>query len=722
MASPNDNQLVYALLGLVEAVGDVIGMRELVRSWAEVLSNETFSLVTLEETHPAHGKLVDSLVMLERTKWAITHIITNGDGERVTIHFANRDPLILPSREVIDLKIDEATYAEWTSTWLPNDVQIVELAIQDSGFSSDALEQLSRAQGFLVILNAARILSQREKKLIAALLSGQTNAPQVFFVVNNIHLVEAEELHELKEWVKTALKAYFKDESSYNQRVFYLSPQNIEPLRDRLAEFFSSPAERAAATKAAAAQVAITAVGKAQQHLSAQLNLLEQPLKELQAKQDQLKMADTELREQEVDFTHQIKGIGDEIKFKLYASLVRHLDKMYERWDTEAPRRMRWNEVVLPNMLSYAISRERLNILNLSISRRVQDYLHTEFEVWAKQIPELITPEVEQLNKLTRSSVEMQMHTLSNLFISSRYKGLNDDSIQTMLNNLVWRIALGGREREIIVLRLLMRIVMLTVVALRRSMVLRMSGVLALVAVEAFVATREVESVRKDILTELRDNLIYNLRQELTDTKFSPQSFTNLNDFIQLIGKSDEVLAQQLRQALPPETHQILYGTTYSQADQTQFVRAINTALAKSKHFSWQEENLSPEILYALKHDTDHERVNRLLLATTFPDYLSPKIQDMLNATVDYQLGNLTQDVYEIGQQRAEEIRAEYQHQIEQVQTGDQRASEQREQLQALSRQIWAAFDEITRTVYGKTFSPEEVMRFYAQKQPLFKG
>lgn len=728
-----DDTLVQALRELAssatsEPFGLVVEAESLDRL-ATGLCSTNFSVAVIGDHGSGKSALLDMLLDVKRPRLLVTQILRSGTTPSLQ-RLNGSTSIALTPNELKRLTEDPGNDSpiEWvfTDKWLGLNMQIIDFAEADGLVPSGQAEHLAQANAFILVVHATRVFSQKEKALLAALL-GERDTRQALIVVNNIDKLDADDVDEVQDWVRATLKPYFLnqdghfDATAFARRVFYVNmqePSSIAALRDRLYDLCQNNDERSEAASAAALQSALLPTMAMLQHLEKENAKLAVPQQELEALRQSVNRNQSELRQQQLELQRASTDIGDQITHKVYTSLVAMLNTIHDRWEQDASRLMQWEELGMQPLFNALISPEHRSTLHLALIRRTEEYLREQIALWSDDLPELIAPETAKLATLLQQGVNVQLETLGNKLASIRYQSLDEHRLQSTLNTMMRRLLLGGDAIEQIVQRTLMRGLLACLMILTGSIMLKISGIAALIAAEASGSSRQMVSLRHDMLMQMRDQLLAGLREELATSQFGKISFARIDAFMQLLGSDTSQLASYLRNELLLDVKASLTNPSHSDIEQSTFLQQLNAVLERDTPLPVDRllaSELSPETSYTLNHSNDIAQLNRLLLSEAFPEYIRPKVRDLLNASVAFQIGRIVEQAKELLHEQERSVEAD--PRLSSAQATATTAAQRQVELAALSQHVRDLLTTASISVYGRDFSDDELQVIVARKQ-----
>jgi GTPase SAR1 family protein len=288
---------------------------------------------------------------------------------------------------------------------------------------------LKQSQAVIIVLSAISILSEAERAYIERLGEGRLN--QVFFVINRINQVEPEEIGNIKHWVQQSLQPHFLDEHGgfdamfYARRVFFvnakgaldarmatphkevlLEESGVPALEEELERFLTSD-EKLAASLAATVQTLATTVASARKRIAQQKHSLGEPLQELERRRAEAEQQFAMLGAKKEESQQAIQLFGENIKHRIYTSLIDFIEKMRDTWPEDSLKLINLTEAMNGlDLLTAFFSQETKEKVVAAIKKEIRTYLQVKLTEWAEGIPALVQPEVKKLLAELATQVE----------------------------------------------------------------------------------------------------------------------------------------------------------------------------------------------------------------------------------------------------------------------------------------------------------------------------
>jgi hypothetical protein len=625
---------------------------------------------------------------------------------------------------------------ECIDDWTLHGIQLINTPVEEK-LSVETLETLSRAKAVIMVIDATHVFSQAERQMVSA-IPGSRQARQMIIVVDRINVIDEDEIDELRTWIKKVIEPYFRDdqgkfdEALYTRRVFYINRKDdttLEALAEGLNSIFTQPEELCLAANASAVQVAALAAGAVQEKINEKEIQQQLVIDSLIASEQEIQQNIEDIRQQEEDFQHKAADISERIKFKIYSSLIHHLDSMYSNWEKDAPSAMVWDDINVNILLGELTSSPQIKDFKMMLNDKVQNYLKVEFDQWSANLADELSEEFTSLGELSRQPINLHLMEMQNSFTNRSYQGIGNRDIRAALQTMIQNIVLGGRSMNQIIMRLVMRAASISLLLFSNHTLWQFTGAIVGLGQEIVGARDETEKIRHDLLMKLRDTLLDNLRRALTLPGFSTFSFKNVDSFMARVGRQETLLLKAVYEKLPETVQETLSHPTHTTAEQDAFIEAFNASIKKLEHFDQSilsNVQPSPELSHIFEQGTEPERGYRLLLAEEFPDEIHANSEDLLYAKVDYQVSQYLKETQKSLKEQVSTAHNTLKQQASQTEKTKKMALEETARLQELATEVRKHLDILAVAVYGKPFTQEEMKSIYASKklifQPLFDG
>jgi GTPase SAR1 family protein len=322
-----------------------------------------------------------------------------------------------------------------------------------------------QSQAAIFVLNAKQPLGEAEREFI------QTHfkpgfVDHVFFVVNQIDLIDEEEVESLKDYFRLYLKDYFlntagqPDLEKCNKHLFFTNakaalkarqsnPVNQPELEasgilelEKTLEIFLTSAEKVRAGLSSAFKLLVSIIYEAHVRIELEKAALDQSLTELEQRRSESETRLQALEKKKEDIQETIRLYSEVIVVKLCASLDQHIRDMNALWISEASQYIKveiFNPLTIAEALVDSSAKERLK---RSASSDVHRYLEAKFKDWADQVPLLAEDELQRLAlKLEReiSTFVKELSNIENLFsgnishVSSTVDEISENRVDKIL-------------------------------------------------------------------------------------------------------------------------------------------------------------------------------------------------------------------------------------------------------------------------------------------------
>lgn len=368
---------------------------------------------------------------------------------------------------------------------------------EDESRSATTLRFIKQAQAVIMVLDANRLLDEKEREFIKDYL-GAGRLDHVFFVVNRINQIEAGEVADLHARIRKILKVHFTDTNGlfdkeyFERRVFFvdakgaldarnqngknsdkLNASGILQLEHEIDAVLNSE-ERLRAVMTSSLQTLIGITQEANHQIELRKIAFQQPLMELQHRQKEASKQLKELSQRKKQISGRIISSGKHIALKAEKQYQVFIGLLEKKWSTDSARIIPLASIGFVDLSSCAFSEEAkkkvVNIIQSEVSTYMRDSLKRFSEETEKllkgdmketqtEIQVSINEFLEQINQtqsqfaagraLTPFKAERLNLTFHDTFNSNLARGTNDWNaiIQTSLMELllvlgVWILAM----------------------------------------------------------------------------------------------------------------------------------------------------------------------------------------------------------------------------------------------------------------------------------------
>lgn len=697
-----------------------------------------FSLVVLGIAS-AGRKLIDDVLGITYPIRGAIRVFTYGAQPKATLHPLNGESVTLaldkvsahPAASSADLMC--CIEVEIDNPLLKTGVEIVDISGSENDVSAPSRKTyLLRANGFLFVTSATQVFPLADRTQYAALL-GRRDARQALFAVTDMHLIEEEDADELHAWVRKLLKPYFTGEQAFFDagthrcHVFFINPrseQSVSVFRHSLQTFLTSPECRLASASAASAQTLIYLVGCAIDSLTARRETLHLRLERLRDEERDLSDTARQKARQEVDFEDRLERLRERCRFRIDEYLVRKIDLMYTHWTADAPQFLHIGSLNISSIAGASVSSRTRERLRNALCFRLRAYLQSHFNEWVRATQSVLSAEVAQMDAAIQGPLVFPDATLDSL---SRAFG---DNVQTTFDPKAVDELLRKRFREWLGveeggrMRLLARGTLFAAISFAEPPVLRLGSLVALAVFEAFEAARYQQNVKRALLNHLRENFFRVARTELTNPELLETSFADLDGFMAILGGAQNLLAARLCGQLPEPISSKLKAAEYGADDRIEFLSALNQVLEKAVLYTPELDavvRLQSHTQYALKHSVDNASANRLLLADAFPEYVNPKVKDILYTAIEEQLLNATLEVHKTLRSETQDLLDNAAERLRSAALEVCAAQTEIADLAASEESLYKLLATVSAAVYSTPVSREEVAELFPLKAALYR-
>lgn len=583
---PFDDLLQQAVMLLQKPPYQLASAAELLAERSAQGQPQPFKWVVLGAAQPCQ-RWIDALLGLERpAQWPIrlfrygaepTLTLVNGAGDRQLLPWPLPADAAAPATPVTDAQL--ALHHS-----LLEAVELVDLGgATDEVASGLRAQYLPHAGAFIFVTNATQVFPQWEREQMAALL-GSRPAHQAHFVVMNMHQIEAEDEAELRDWVQQVLAPYFVDEkgqaaeTAYARQVHFVNPrqeESVAQMRAAFAAFLADGAARTRAQQSATVQVLVYLAGEAEATVATRQTALHT---EIAGQQDELRRQASiaqNARRRQAEFGEQMALLCERCQFKVYESLVRHVEQMERRWPQEGAALLADDVLTAARLTAAALSAQAQERLSKAVEQKVTAYLDKQVNVWAAQIPDLLAATIadsqaglagelslpaETMQQVQRWLHQMPSHAVDQAAVS---KMVQQGAKQ-------W-LGIGGGELGLV--RLSTRVVLLAVAALGPLLVIRLTSLLAVVIFEAAQVNRSQRNTKESISTQVGESLFRTMRTEIP-AQVQPMLAT-------AIERQFALATQEITRTIQRETDETQQQAAESMAQTEAQLRESEAALAQ---------------------------------------------------------------------------------------------------------------------------------------------
>jgi hypothetical protein len=409
---------------------------------------------------------------------------------------------------------------------------------------------LQRSQAVILVLNATRILTRRERDFVDTLM-GESRVNHVFFVVNRINQVDAGSVSGIQDWVQTQLAAHFRqpdgafDRDLYRRRVYFVDARaalearsvipnddgQLEasgvPALERELEQFLTGEEKVTAVLQSTVQFLRPVLAQAEERIHRVQSSLDAPLDALERRRGEAerRLQEMEGRKREIERT--IVLFGNAVKEKIYADLRAYVETMAETWDEDSRRLMDLDRAVsLRNVVAAYAQRDARDRMVRAIGQEVQAYLQAKFDRWSQRIPSVIERDVAVLVAEVEAQIgdlQLELDRIASAFAGTTRR-TRDQSESARIFHLALSLDdINGITEDVMAIGdpagVLGRMVQQSIVVYLVSTFLTGSLLTAAVLVEVIGAGLSESEVKKRIRRTLGDRLAAALNEQVAEKR-----------------------------------------------------------------------------------------------------------------------------------------------------------------------------------------------------------
>jgi molecular chaperone GrpE (heat shock protein) len=409
---------------------------------------------------------------------------------------------------------------------------------------------LQRSQAVILVLNATRILTRRERDFVDTLL-GESRLNHVFFVVNRINQVDADSVAGIQDWVQSQLDAHFRrpdgafDRDLYGRRVYFVDARaalearsvipnddvQLEasgvPALERELEQFLTGEEKVTAVLQSTVQFLRPVLARAEERIHQVQSSLDAPLDALEQRRAQAERRLQELEGRKRETERTIVLFGDAVKEKIFADLRGYVEGMQETWDEDSRRLMDLDRAVsLRNVVTAYAQREARDRMVSAIGEEVQRYLQAKFDRWSQRIPSVIERDVAVLVAEVEAQIDdlqLELDRIAAAFAGTTRR-TRDQSESARIFHLALSLDdISGITEDVMAIGdpggLLGRMVQQSIVVYLVSTFLTGSLLTAAVLVEVIGTGMSESEVKKRIRRTLGERLSVALREQVMERR-----------------------------------------------------------------------------------------------------------------------------------------------------------------------------------------------------------
>lgn len=545
---------------------------------------------------------------------------------------------------------------------------------------------LKEAQAIILVLDAIHLLGDDEQEFIHHYLGNESRTDRVFFVVNRINQIE-EGVEELKELPKFILRPYFLNEAGefdkqfYNKRVFWvnalaaLKARQTTPVdQDRLNETMVPDLEREleafltegkmfrAQLDSTLAELRRTAQ-KSFSYIHSEKSALEKPLTELTISRDKVNTELSTLEYRCEDIQDNINQTEENVRLKLELHLRDFVDEFLTRFEKDLPALVeQLTDVTFGDVALAGFNNDRKQKIVSAVRKTVESYLHARFIEWSNEAVDTVREDIDKLKDRLATRIDEFELSLANA--RAEFSGeteiipYEDHQMTIAKTTTIWvggtglMGIIGGTVRRLVTLLLLFSISTMGAFGFALFVVMLLA--------EIGIISDQEPALKRDMLRKIVARIQNGLDRDLRTNEITTASFIDLSGLLEILKKRARPLDLFIWKNLSDETRiridkfkhfESTVDTKRSEeiaellaVDLTQIVCGQN--LYTDERF--EQIKLSDETIRLLKINpsgSELELLNRFLIVDAYPDYLSPKLRDLIYRGVKTQFLSVSSDI-----------------------------------------------------------------------------
>lgn len=310
---------------------------------------------------------------------------------------------------------------------------------EDSARSKTTLRFIKLAQAVIFVLDATRLLDEKERSFIREQF-GDGRLDHVFFVINRINNVdESDGMQEIRERTRKILSHHFVnsrglfDENFYNKRIFFvnahaafyarrnkeqdnLSYENsgVAALEKEIEQILNTD-DRFRAVAGSSVQALIGILADAHNQIERRKIAIRQPLLSLQERYQSLEKRLKQIESLPYDIGKEIRTSGKKLNEKIAKSFRDHIILMEQKWKDQSKELMPMSEIQLSDLLKCAISDDTKKKVVKVIQSDVNRYVNYFVDSWSDKIMQELETAIEKLEQQTSSAVQTSLKQLNQI-------------------------------------------------------------------------------------------------------------------------------------------------------------------------------------------------------------------------------------------------------------------------------------------------------------------
>ncbi|MBD2564737.1 MULTISPECIES: dynamin family protein [Nostoc] len=474
---------------------------------------------------------------------------------------------------------------------------------------------LKQSQAIIFVLNATRVISEDEKKLISNFCKNRERVNNVFFVINRINQINKNDIDLIKNWVKNSLDNYFLDEKGqfdenfYNRRVFFVNAQaaleartqnptntsmfeesGVLALEQELEGFLTSD-EKLITAFYTNLQVLQGIVEKACKDIFLKKAAQNLGLDELENNQSKVKTRFRGLEARRNSIEKAINLYGENLSSKILINWQDYTNDLLKQ-DKDLQKSLNFDEVSLQRIILSIINKESQEEIRNLVQREVEGYLSEKFTKWVEQLPTVIEEDIENMKGMIEEEIvnfQLELIQLKSFFsgvgitdeqldvekvnaikVTQLFVGVATGDLSSIFGALV-----GPGHWESLFAQILFQTFAIGAAYVANLLWSGPVGIAAIIAIEVIQVILGLHLTKDNFQKSLRETIGKKLREEL------PQ---------RLINKKEDI-----RQLIVSQFHQLAQSTTKILQQQLDDLRTEQEDIIRRKQddsFSAEEEKL----------------------------------------------------------------------------------------------------------------------------------
>jgi GTP-binding protein EngB required for normal cell division/uncharacterized Fe-S cluster-containing radical SAM superfamily protein len=611
---------------------------------------------------------------------------------------------------------------------------------------------LKEADALIFVLDATKQLGIEERDFLIKHI-GQNRLEQVFFVVNRINFIEDEDKEEVYEHVQKKLRKHFCDlngrfdKDLYYKRVFWVnalgalmsrqaSPPDdvafensgVKTFEDQL-EAFLTKEQMLKARFDTTVQVIGKMLPQAFSYIYSQKITLGQPLEKLIERRDSVskKLDDLAARCQDIQLV--IAEASDKVQLKLEIDLINFVEDMIVHWEEKLPGLSEElsSDITFGDVALGGLSPDRRKKIEDSATKTIERYVKKGFENWSDNATEIIREDVDELDKKLTVRIKEFVLKLS----EARKEFSGDETVypketQDITINITTSIFGGGVGLMGMVMGTIRRVALIfLVLSISYLTPLGWAILIGLLLYELVLIVRQPEKLKRELLNQLGRRLHENLRNDLRLDDITSANFIKFVDFLKLLKLHKSSLDQFIWKNLSDETksniNKFKPGDNVEEskkgieiadklsADLTRITRMQSVIYNEKRFTGISLPDETKRLLETNPTGKELALLNRHLLVDAYPDYLAPKLRDLIQRSVKSEFvkvsDNLTTDLYA----QINQLRSQMDATVEDMKKEQFSAEQEQVRLDQVDDKLLELYNEIRQASGFSTVTRDEL-------------